>query len=35
LSRKSLNSASSPDGTIDGGAPRKFVIDPHGLLKAA
>jgi glutathione-independent formaldehyde dehydrogenase len=27
----------APDGyrKFDGGAPRKFVIDPHGLLKAA
>ena len=27
----------APEGyrKFDGGAPRKFVIDPHGLLKAA
>ncbi|MDI7066595.1 formaldehyde dehydrogenase, glutathione-independent, partial [Klebsiella pneumoniae] len=27
----------APDGyrQFDGGAPKKFVIDPHGLLKAA
>ncbi|CAJ8322680.1 glutathione-independent formaldehyde dehydrogenase [Burkholderia pseudomallei] len=27
----------APEGykKFDGGAPRKFVIDPHGMLKAA